>query len=190
MSTYDKSVVIESAKAFAQSELMGDGAVRSTTEQMGETPTFAHWEIVRLDWVPAYQAAKKCNVDAANAGWGRLAKRMNDAYGLDKPKAEGAASDKATKRESAKAEAVKLVTAAGVTEKSTAQEILAMAGKATGVAQQALTNAAMLKSKIDEKATAKAFTALKAELCKAIKACSDKASVAACCAKGNKQFGK
>ena len=169
MSTYDKAVVIESAKAFAQSELMGDGAVRSTTEQMGETPTFAHWEAVRLEWVPAYQTAKKCNVDAANAGWGRLAKRMNEAYGLDKPKAEGTASTKADKREAAKAEAVKLVEKAGITADSTAEEILAKAGKAVGAQQTALVQAAVVKSKADAKAESVAFTALKDETAKAVK---------------------
>ena len=169
MSTYDKAVVLESAKAFAQSELMGDGAVRSTAEQMGETPTFAHWEIVRLDWVPAYQAAKKCNVDAANAGWGRLTKRMNDAYGLDKPKAEGTASTKADKREVAKAEATKLVSDSGITADSTAEQILALAGKATGAKQAALVQAAVVKSKADAKAESVAFTARKAEICKAAK---------------------
>ena len=105
------------------------------------------------------------NMDSAK----RMLLRTMEGLGIEKPKAIGAASAKADKRESAKAEAVKLVTAAGVTEKSTAQEILALAGKATGVAQQALTNAAMLKSKIDEKATAKAFTALKDETAKAVK---------------------
>ena len=95
--------------------------------------------------------------------------RVTSNLGIVKPKATGEASVKADKREAAKAEAVKLVTAAGVTEKSTAQEILALAGKATGVAQQALTNAAMLKSKDSEKATAKAFTALKDETAKAVK---------------------
>ena len=98
--------------------------------------------------------------------------RVTSNLGIVKPKATGEASVKADKREAAKAEAVKLVTAAGVTEKSTAQEILALAGKATGVAQQALTNAAMLKSKIDEKAVAKAFTALIADTAKALKAAS------------------
>ena len=108
------------------------------------------------------------NMDSAK----RMLLRTMEGLGIEKPKAEGAASAKADKRESAKAEAVKLVTAAGVTEKSTAQEILALAGKATGVAQQALTNAAMLKSKIDEKAVAKAFTALIADTAKALKAAS------------------
>ena len=98
--------------------------------------------------------------------------RVTSNLGIVKPKATGEASVKADKREAAKAEAVKLVTAAGVTEKSTAQEILALAGKATGVAQQALTNAAMLKSKDSEKATAKAFTALIADTAKALKAAS------------------
>jgi hypothetical protein len=169
MSAYDKSVVVESAKAFAQSELMGDGAVRSTTEQMGEAPTFAHWEVVRLDWIPAYQSAKKCNVDAANAGWGRLAKRINEAFGLDKPKAEGAASTKADKREAAKAESVKLIEKAGITADSTAEQILAKAGKAVGAQQAALVQAAVVKSKADAKAESVAFTALKDETAKAVK---------------------
>lgn len=173
MSNYNKAIVVESAKAFAQSELMGDGAVRSTTEQMGEAPTFAHWEVVRLDWVPAYQSAKKCNVDAANAGWGRLAKRMNEAFGLSKPKAEGAASTKADKREAAKADSAKLVKQAGVTEKSTARDILALAGKATGAQQKALTDAAIVKNKETEKAVSKAKTVRKAAMCKALKLCND-----------------
>ena len=119
----------------------------------------------------------------------RMLQRTLENLGIEKPKAEGAASDKATKRESAKADAVKLVKQAGITEKSTAKEILEKAVKATGAQQKALTDAATVKNKIDEKAVAKAFTALKAELCKAIKACSDKASVAQCCANGSKQFG-
>ena len=99
--------------------------------------------------------------------------RVTGNLGIVKPKSESKVSvDKAAKRETVKAEAMKLVEKAGVTAESTAQEILAMAGKATGVAQQALTNAAMLKSKIDEKAVAKAFTALIADTAKALKAAS------------------
>jgi hypothetical protein len=120
----------------------------------------------------------------------RMLLRTMDGLGIEKPKAEGAASDKAVKRETAKAEAIKLVEKAGITANSTAEEILAKAGKAVGAQQIALQEAAMVKSKADIKSESVAFTALKAELCKAIRACSDKASVAACCAKGSKQFGK
>ena len=99
----------------------------------------------------------------------RMLLRTLENLGIEKPKAEGAASDKATKRETAKADSAKLVKQAGVTEKSTAQEILALAGKATGAAQQALTSAAMLKSKDSEKTASKAFTALIADTATALK---------------------
>jgi hypothetical protein len=170
MSAYNKAIVVESAKAFAQSEIMGDGAVSATAEQLGETPTFVHWEIVRGDFTIAYQAAKKCNTLAADKGWERIAKRMCEAYGLGKPKSEAKVSvDKQVKREAVKLEASKLVESAGITENSTAEEILAVAGKSTGAKQAALVQAAVVKSKADAKADSVAFTALKAETCKAVK---------------------
>ena len=99
----------------------------------------------------------------------RMLLRTLENLGIEKPKAEGAASDKATKRESAKAEAVKLVEKAGVTAESTAKDILALAGKATGAQQKALTDAAILRNKETEKAASVAFTALKDETAKAVK---------------------
>ena len=99
----------------------------------------------------------------------RMLLRTLENLGIEKPKAEGAASDKATKRESAKAEAVKLVEKAGVTAESTAEEILAKAGKAVGAQQAALVQAAVVKSKADAKAESVAFTALKDETAKAVK---------------------
>lgn len=115
----------------------------------------------------------------------RMLLRTIEGLGIEKPKAAGAASDKADKRESAKADAVKLVKQAGITEKSTAEEILAKAGKAVGVQQAALVQAAVVKSKADAKAESVAFTAEKNALAKAMKACTDKALIA----KGNKLFG-
>ena len=111
--------------------------------------------------------------------------RVTGNLGIVKPKAAGEASVKADKRESAKAEAVKLVEKAGVTADSTAEEILAKAGKAVGAQQTALVQAAVVKSKADAKAESVAFTAEKDTLAKAIKACTDKALIA----KGNKLFG-
>jgi len=178
MSTYDKAVVVGSAKAFAQSEIMGDGAVADVAQQMTEQPSFVHWEMVRVDWTAAYQVAKKCNTLATNKGWERITKRMCEAYGLGKPKSETVASaEKQAKRESAKAEAVKLVADSGITEKSTAEEILAKAGKTTGAAQRALTDAAIMKNKADAKAESVAFTALKSETAKAVKS-ADAATIA------------
>lgn len=98
--------------------------------------------------------------------------RVTGNLGIVKPKATGAASDKADKRESAKAEALKLVKQAGVTEKSTAKEILAKAGKAVGAQQKALTDAAILRNKESEKEASKAFTAIIADTAKALKLAS------------------
>ena len=103
--------------------------------------------------------------------------RVTGNLGIVKPKAEGAASTKADKRESAKAEAVKLIEKAGVTAESTAEEILQKAGKAVGAQQAALVQAAVVKSKADSKAESVAFTALKAETAKAIKL-ADAATIA------------
>jgi len=173
MSAYDKAIVVESAKAFAQSEIMGDGAVSATAEQLGETPTFAHWEVVRSDFTAAYQTAKKCNPLAAGKGWERITKRMCEAYGLGKPKSEAKVSvDKQAKRESAKLESAKLVEKAGITADSTAEQILAKAGKVTGAVQAALVQAAVVKSKADSKVESKAFTAIIAETAKALKLAS------------------
>tara|TARA_R110000823_G_C15749363_1_gene481725 strand:+ start:79 stop:645 length:567 start_codon:yes stop_codon:yes gene_type:complete len=99
--------------------------------------------------------------------------RVTGNLGIVKPKATGEASVKADKRELAKTEFVKLIEKAGVTAESTAKEILALAGKATGAVQQALTNAAIVKNKETEKAVSKAKTARKAEMCKALKLCDD-----------------
>lgn len=99
----------------------------------------------------------------------RMLQRTLENLGIEKPKAEGTASTKANKREAAKADAVKLVEKAGVTADSTAEEILAKAGKAVGAQQAALVQAAVVKSKADAKAESVAFTALKADTCKAVK---------------------
>ena len=103
----------------------------------------------------------------------RMLQRTLENLGIEKPKAEGAASTKADKREAAKADAVKLVKQAGVTDKSTAKDILALAAKATGAVQQALTGAASVKNKETEKAVSKAKTVRKAAMCKALKLCDD-----------------
>ena len=99
----------------------------------------------------------------------RMTQRVLENLGIERPKAAGVSADKQASREAVKLDAAKLVSAAGITEKSTAEQILQMAGKATGAAQAALVEAAMVKSKADAKADAVAFTALKNETCKAMK---------------------
>ena len=122
------------------------------------------------------------NADSAK----RMVQRVIENLGIEKPKAEGKASaEKQAKRETAKLETAKLVESAGITADSTAEQILQIAGKATGAKQAALVQAAVVKSKADAKAESVAFTAEKNALAKAIKECTDKALIA----KGNKLFG-
>ena len=105
------------------------------------------------------------NADSAK----RMLQRTLENLGVEKPKAEGASGEKAVKREAAKAESIKLVKQAGITDKSTAEQILAKAGKAVGAQQAALVAAAVVKSKADAKVESVAFTALKDETAKAVK---------------------
>jgi len=107
----------------------------------------------------------------------RMLQRVIENLGIEKPKAIGASSDKQATREVAKVEATKLVESAGITADSTAEEILQKAGKAVGAQQAALVQAAVVKSKADAKADSVAFTALKAETCKAVKS-ADAATIA------------
>ena len=99
----------------------------------------------------------------------RMLQRTIENLGIEKPKAPGESGDKQAKRESAKLETAKLVADCGITAESTAEEILAKAGKVTGAAQSALVEAALVKGKADAKADAVAFTALKNETAKALK---------------------
>ena len=107
----------------------------------------------------------------------RMVQRTLENLGIVKPKAAGASADKQASREAAKAETAKLISAAGITAKTSAEEILQKAVKATGAQQRALTDAAIVKGKADEKAASVAFTALKSETCKAVKL-ADAATVA------------
>ena len=126
-------------------------------------------------------AKLSANTDAAST----MFTRVTGNLGIVKPKAAGASAEKQAKRETAKLETAKLVESAGITADNTAEEILQKAVKATGAQQRALTDAAIVKGKADEKADAVAFTAEKNALAKAMKACTDKALIA----KGNKLFG-
>jgi hypothetical protein len=125
--------------------------------------------------IVAHLVSAKLSDNAESAK--RMLQRTLENLG-EKPKAEGKASaDKQAKRETAKLETAKLVESAGITADSTAEEILAVAGKSTGAQQLALQQAAIVKSKEAVKAASVAFTALKAETCKAVKL-ADAATVA------------
>lgn len=100
----------------------------------------------------------------------RMTQRTLENLGIERPKSEAKGSvNKQASREAVKLEATKLIESAGITADSTAEQILAKAGKATGAAQAALVQAAVVKSKADAKADSVAFTALINETAKALK---------------------
>lgn len=97
----DQSTVIKGAAVkFAQSEVFGEEAVKATAEVMGTSPTYTFWGLVMTQFVTCYMQARRCNEEAAEKAGQRLARRMKESYGLEKPKAPSvAAGKKAESRE-------------------------------------------------------------------------------------------
>jgi hypothetical protein len=111
---------------FAQSEVFGEEAVKSTAEVMGTAPTYSFWGLVMTQFVTCYMQARKCSEEAAEKAGQRLARRMKDAYGLEKPKAPSLASGK---KAEARAKTEKALTALVKKHKSEAM-LQRMAGEA------------------------------------------------------------
>lgn len=102
------ATIREAAQQFAQSEVMGDNAVKMTATILGTAPTYTLWELVRSQFITAYMPARKCNESAADAAWGRMAKRMKADYGLEKPKAPSKAAGKKADQRAKKEKEAKL----------------------------------------------------------------------------------
>ncbi len=125
--TAEQSAAIKAAAVqFAQSEVFGEEAVKATAAVMGTTPTYTFWGLVSTQFVTDYTAARKCSEDAANKAWQRMARRMKDAYGLEKPKAP---SEKAGKVAASRAKKEKALLAL-VAKHKTEALLNRMAGEA------------------------------------------------------------
>jgi hypothetical protein len=93
--TDDQSAVIKAAAIkFANSEVFGEEAVKATAEVLGTSPTYAFWGLVITQFVTCYMQARRCTEEAAEKAGQRMARRMKEAYGLEKPKAPSIASGK------------------------------------------------------------------------------------------------
>ena len=86
--TEDQSDTIKDAAiSFAQSEVLGDEAVKGVATVLGTSPTYTFWGLVAAQFSSNYMGARKCNEDAADKAWVRMARRIRDGFGIEKPKA-------------------------------------------------------------------------------------------------------
>jgi len=99
--TAEQSETIKDAAiSFAQSEVLGEDAVKEVATIVGTTPTYAFWGLVAAQFTTNYMAARRCSEEAADKSWVRMARRMKDSFGIEKPKAPSvAAGKKAESRE-------------------------------------------------------------------------------------------
>ena len=106
-------LVKASASAFAQSEVFAQDAIKSVAAALGTAPTFGHWEYCRAAWQNEYASAKKANEVATAKAWQRIAARMGEEFGLEKPKATTAKAVKVSEsRAKAKEMAAQVIQAA------------------------------------------------------------------------------
>lgn len=110
--TEDQSETIKDAAiSFAQSEVMGDEAVKEVATILQNSPTYTFWGLVAAQFSSNYMAARKCNEDAADKAWVRMARRIRDGFGIDKPKAPSIASGKKAESREKKEKALKILVA-------------------------------------------------------------------------------
>ena len=87
MSAFNVEVVGQSAQSFAQSEVAAQGAVEQMAVVLGQKPSFELWEAAFKVWSTAYADSAKCSAETALRASSRFCKRLNEAYGVTKPKA-------------------------------------------------------------------------------------------------------
>jgi len=104
------------AVKFAQSEVFGEEAVKATAEVMGTSPTYTFWGLVMEQFATEYMRARKCTEEAATKAAVRIARRMKESYGLEKPKAPSIASGKKAESRAKTEKALKALVAKHKTE--------------------------------------------------------------------------
>ena len=74
--------------AFADSELTASESLLSHAKLLGDKPSFILWEAGRLAWCKGYADNKQLGIndDATYKAWSRFAKRLENDYGMTKPK--------------------------------------------------------------------------------------------------------
>jgi hypothetical protein len=84
----------DAAISFAQSEIIATEAVKEVATIVGSNPTYTFWGLAAAQFSGNYMAARKCSEEAADKAWVRMARRMKESFGIEKPKAPSIASGK------------------------------------------------------------------------------------------------
>jgi hypothetical protein len=86
MSAFNVEAVGQSAQSFAQSEVAARGAVEQMAVVLGQKPSFELWEAAFKVWSTAYADSAKCTAETALRASARFSARLNETYGIEKPK--------------------------------------------------------------------------------------------------------
>lgn len=138
--THEQSEVVAMAAELASDSIFdfakaSDAVAHLLVEIRGNGAlTFAQWEVVRERFVDIASRRSKENgaadpVEAGKRCWQRMAQRIDEIHGIEKPKATGKAAAVSATREAAKAEAINL--AAGRSSDALREDIRAHYGEAT-----------------------------------------------------------
>tara|TARA_R110000868_G_scaffold1977_1_gene15668 strand:- start:48 stop:605 length:558 start_codon:yes stop_codon:yes gene_type:complete len=105
MSAFNVEAVGQSAQNFAQSEVAAQGAVEQMAVVLGQKPSFELWEAAFKVWSTAYADSAKCSAETALRASSRFCKRLNETYGVTKPKATSIKAVELDAKRKAEAEA-------------------------------------------------------------------------------------
>jgi hypothetical protein len=172
---------------FAEAEATAVGAVRGIAELLGLNPSYTLWNAVAAQFKTTYKAKRKSGDEATDRAWVRFAARLSEECGLDKPKADSAASAKKAKTASsreAKREEARAQYAPNATTARAVQEVIrAKAAEIPAAALVRLQETAEAFKKAEDAAGAKAkrehVAELRAALREAIAKCEDEAAMQA-----------
>jgi hypothetical protein len=172
---------------FAEAEATAISAVRGVAELLGTSPSYALWNAVAGQFKATYKAKRKSGDDATARAWIRFAARLSEECGLDKPKADTAASAKKTKTASnreAKREEARAQYAPNATTSRAVQDVVrAKAAEIPAAALVRLQETAEAFKKAEDAAGAKAkrehVAELRAALREALAKCEDEGALRA-----------
>jgi hypothetical protein len=97
---------------------MGDEAVKEVAAVLQNQPTYAFWGLVMTQFTTDYMAARKCSEETAEKAWRRMARRIRDGFGIEKPKAPSIASGKKAEARAKTEKALKALVAKHKTEET------------------------------------------------------------------------
>jgi coenzyme F420-reducing hydrogenase alpha subunit len=104
--TFDqRNSAYEQGGRYSHTSAALDEIITSAAKTIGEKPTFEQWTEYADEWKAGYINDNADNTaNAADQAWGRFAKRLDERFGLTKPKSTSASAEKKAAEREAKAE--------------------------------------------------------------------------------------